>query len=81
VQGESPAHRITEVRPATAGLCQKVCALDEIAPKRRRVSVAGSVEQQQSMILGEILGERTPAGHGLGESVDHDDRRTIPAHG
>ncbi len=80
VQGESPAHRIPDVRPSTTGFRKKIRALDKIGYQRGRVSVAGSVDEQQLVIVGEILGERTPAGPGLRESVDHDDRRTRPAH-
>lgn len=79
VQGESPAHRIAEVCPSTTGSRQKICAFDKIGHHRGRVSMAGSVDQHQLVVDGEILGERPPAGPGLREPVDHDDRRTRPA--
>jgi hypothetical protein len=72
VQAEPGTHRVAEVVGRPARLSQQGRALDEVGADVGRSSVSGQVEQDQSVVDAQVIGQATPQPAGLGEAVGHD---------
>ena len=78
MERQAPTHRVADVGPDCSRVSEQFRSLEQVGANGGRSTVAGHIDQDHLMIVGQTRGDCRPRPSGLGEAMDEHDAGPAP---